>query len=242
LYKGINMKDITIKIEKMILNYRWPFWLLFYMIVSILFDQTIAKANSPEEPLPKGAANILSLYYFNGNVHFIVETPEYIVNDHGEIVGGKIRLSITRKNKEEEKVLYDCYEFSESDTCDIYQSTSTETRKFILDIVDPCVEKGKYLYVVAQYDENCNIIRWDNGLAKQGAEVTVPTYKGECETSIPYTSQECRYNYKQSIGKEDDDSCGCSSLSTGDPAGILTATMLLFAFFALAFERIRRRK
>jgi len=41
---------------------------------------------------------------------------------------------------------------------------------------------------------------------------------------------------------KNDDSCGCSSISTGDPAGMLTATMLLLAFFALAFERIRRRK
>jgi len=42
--------------------------------------------------------------------------------------------------------------------------------------------------------------------------------------------------------KIDDSSCGCSSFTTGDPAGMLTATMLLFAFFALAFERIRRKK
>jgi len=30
--------------------------------------------------------------------------------------------------------------------------------------------------------------------------------------------------------------------SCGDPDGILTAPMLMFAFFVLAFEQIRRRK
>jgi hypothetical protein len=236
------MKDNINRTQNTISSCQRSFLIIFYVAINVLFVQTFAKANSPEEPPPVGAATIMSLYYFNGNVHFIVETPEFLLDDHAEIIGGKIRLSIIRKSKDEEKVLYDCYEFSGSDACNIYQR-STGARKFILDIVDPCVENGKYLYVVSQYDEDCKILRWDDGLAKEGAEITVPAYDGECQTNDPFLSQECRYHFIQNENRESNDSsCGCSSLSTGDPAGILTATMLLFAFFALAFERIRRKK
>jgi len=122
---------------------------------------------------------------------------------------------------------------------------------------DTCAEPIKSSYKLSYKIESNGILLKEEEGSYYKIEVKDSGYsckdsqKGACE-SIESLFDDNEQNgdddislTKKQITKKDnndDSSCGCTFLSTDDPAGVLPATMLLFAFFALAFERIRRKK
>jgi len=108
---------------------------------------------------------------------------------------------------------------------------------YYFEIIHKCPANGNVLYTISHGDyggayynsfsATCDLSIEDNE---------------DCSEGGYSIGEDCLSKSMHDQIQNESSSCGCSSLSSDDPAGMLTAMMMLFAFFALAFERIRRKK